>query len=133
MKVVGVKKRLQNIDLSWIMEHWNSFFQDWHAQNLWVSGQEIIAVYSNYDSDEKRAYDLLIGRQWEQKEWYEIIDIAPTLYKEYVPKGSGPENMWKVWEVIWNDKSITRAFDTDYEVFTGDIQNPQVSIFIGIK
>ena len=93
----------------------------------------IIAVYSHYESDTNGSYGLLIGAQGEDEiEWYESIEIAKGNYKEYTTQGAWLKPVGELWKKIWIDTSIHPTYTTDYEVYSSDRKNPNISIFIGV-
>ncbi len=131
-KIVWIKKRLSNSNIAGIMQHWEDFFQGGHMQKLNNGNSPLIAVYHNYESDVTGQYDLLIWIESKEITWYESIEIAQWNYKEYKTEWVWSEPVKKLWQEIWNDKNIVRAYTTDYEVYSWDPKNPKVSIFVSI-
>lgn len=124
---------------------WQRFVQ----QNVAASitnrdGQNLIVVYTDYDSDQTGEYTYLIGARVTSP-----ADIPAGLTLKEVPAGSyavlesenGPvqEILPKMWRQIWSmpqkDLGGQRAFKADYEVYPPDFdpQNVQVTLHIGLR
>lgn len=124
---------------------WQRFVQ----QNVAASipnraDQNLIVVYTDYDSDQTGEYTYLIGSRVTS-----TTDIPVGLTLKEVPAGSyaildsekGPvqEILPKIWRQIWSmppkDLGGQRAFKADYEVYSPgfDPQSVQVTLHIGLK
>lgn len=134
-KIVGIKIRVDNKKVGEIGKLWEKFFSEWHVENLWLQWKPTYGVYYNYSSGRNWDFDLLIGWESDNIEWYDVIEIANTPYKEYSTNGIMPSKIHTAWAEIWNDHGIQRAYKTDYEYYTssGDVKNPDVRIFVGLK
>ncbi|MCP8351954.1 GyrI-like domain-containing protein [Candidatus Synchoanobacter obligatus] len=110
------------------------------------SDHRIIALYTDYDSDEAGEYTYAIGHQVIDPEDMpsdcEIFDIPGGRYLRY-PSQRGPINqvLPLVWQEIWaktqaGELGVTRAFQTDFEFH--NYEDPlsaevQVDIYLSIK
>ncbi|OJG99731.1 hypothetical protein RV18_GL000070 [Enterococcus termitis] len=90
---------------------------------------DLYAVYSNYETNFKGDYDLLIG-----SEQADLQDEVKILAGEYVaiPVAEGtPEGVGKAWQKIWQDEALEkrRTYRTDIEHYQKD---GTVTIFLSI-
>jgi predicted transcriptional regulator YdeE len=103
------------------------------------------AVYSNYESDEYGAYDLLIGVEVTSVEnlpegfsfsaiatgRYAVVTTEKGLVTEMVP------GTWKeIWQMPREEMGGKRAFLTDYEIYGSQATDPRnavVDIYIGLE
>jgi predicted transcriptional regulator YdeE len=106
--------------------------------------QNLIVVYTDYESDETGEYTYLIGSRVTS-----TADVPAGLTLKEVPagsyaileseKGPAPVVVSKIWQQIWSispkDLGGQRAFQADYEVYPPgyDPQNVQVTLHIGLK
>ncbi|MDQ0162821.1 GyrI-like domain-containing protein [Aeribacillus alveayuensis] len=101
----------------------------------------ILAIYTNYESDEAGSYTFAIGAE------VTTINQVPTGMKSFfirecpyvvftTRKGSIPEIVVEAWQYIWEwSKTNKRAFLTDFEVYDERCKNPensQVDIYISV-
>jgi predicted transcriptional regulator YdeE len=134
-RIVGIKIRVNNKKAGEIWKLWEKFFVEWHLEKLWLKWKPTYGVYFNYSSDKNGDFDLLVGWESDNIEWYETVEIIDSLYKEYTTTWSIPQKIHDAWARIWNDTTIQRAYKTDYEYYTSseNPKNPDVRIFIGVK
>lgn len=102
----------------------------------------IIALYTNYESDEKGSYEYALG--------YEVMKNAilhDEMKKFTIPKQNyivfttrrGPlkEVILETWQFIWEwSKNNKRAFGSDFELYDErsiDPQNGQADIYISVN
>jgi len=129
-----------------IGELWQEFIQWQIAGTIpQKAGNEILAVYSDYESDETGAYTYLLGVRV-----HSVNDVPPGLISQHVPAGRyaaitsevGPvtQVVPKLWQRIWSmpaeELGGQRAFQIDYEVYGQAASNPenaQVTVFLGLK
>lgn len=147
--LIGIETRTDNqsevTGQGEIPKMWQRVFQEGvqaKIQNL--SGQEMYAVYSNYESDENGKYDYFVG--------YKVKDlnaipaglvgkkVLSGKYKEF-ETARGPiykviGELWmKIWKMTVQDFGGKRAFKTDYEVYGAEAADPNqavVKVFLGI-
>lgn len=124
---------------------WQRFMQQNVAANIPNrADQDLLAVYTDYESDQTGEYTYLIGARVTS-----TADIPAGLTLKEIPAGSyailqsdtGPlqQVMPKIWTQIWSmsakDLGGQRAFKADYEVYPPgfDPQNAQITLHIGLK
>jgi len=106
--------------------------------------QDLLVVYTDYQSDQNGEYTYLIGARVTS-----TADVPPGLTLKEIPEGGyaeiptdkGPvaSVIPKAWQRIWamsaKELGGSRAFLDDYEVYPPgfDPQNAQVTIYIGLK
>ncbi|WP_230199166.1 GyrI-like domain-containing protein [Risungbinella massiliensis] len=126
-----------------IAKQWENFYQNnIHAQILNKKDTSILALYTDYESDETGSYTYALGAQVEDTvdvpEGMEKIIIPPAKYVVFTTsKGPLQEVSVEAWKYIWEwSKQNERAFLADFEVYderASDPQNAQVDIYISIK
>jgi len=133
MKVTWIQKNVNNQRIPEIMQLWNDFFSQGHMEKLWEGN--LIAVYSNYSCEDYKTadFDLLVWRNRIHIDWYETIEIPEAKYKKYTASWAWPEVVQSLWQEIWNDTSIQRAYTIDYELYEWSPESPLVTIFIAVK
>jgi predicted transcriptional regulator YdeE len=148
--IVGIQVRTDNAsEMSGhgeIGKLWGRFLQqNLAAQIPHRTGESLMAVYSNYASDEKGTYDYLLGVP------VSSIDNLPTglSFRRIPPgeyaiitteKGNAAEVVPAAWKRIWamtpTELGGHRAFLADYEVYyqrSADPANARVEIHLGLK
>lgn len=148
--LIGIETRTDNksemTGQGEIPKMWQRIFQEGvqgKIQNL--AGQEIYAVYSNYESDENGKYDYFVG--------YKVKDlnsvpaglvgkkILSGVYKKFETNRGVIHRivgeLWmKIWKMTSEDFGGKRAFHTDYEVYGAQAANPNdavVEVYLGIQ
>ena len=144
--VVGIEARTNNSrEMSGtgvIASQWARFMKE----NLLAtipgkSDAAILAVYSDYASNENGEYNFLIGVRAGSS-----AAVPPGMVARQVPGGRyavftsevGPVEKVVVatWQRVWAATDIERAFKVDFEVYdvrARDLKNALVDLFIGIK
>lgn len=97
-----------------ISDMWNKFFQ------TYIGEGPIVAVYTNYASDETGAYDFYIGTV--QNDISEpTLTLAEGKYFVIEIDADSPEEMQaevgKAWQEIWCNTDLKRTFVADYELY----------------
>lgn len=135
--VVGVQIRTNNAEaMDTIGPLWGRVMTEGLIQKIPdPADQQLIAVYSNYESDHNGAYDYTIGRRvnaiGEIPEGMAHVKFSETRYAIVTARGEMPEAVVKTWVEIW-EADLPRAFTTDFEVH--DFENPdQVEIWLSVK
>ncbi|TGK36059.1 AraC family transcriptional regulator [Leptospira gomenensis] len=124
---------------------WRRFYEEGILER--IPGKKnpvhVLAVYTDYESDETGAYRLLIGAEVESPE-----NVPDGLEIRYIPKGEytkitserGPieKAAVGVWTEIWGDAELKqkRKFAADFELYdqrAADPQDAQLDVFIGIR
>ncbi|EGN0215887.1 AraC family transcriptional regulator [Listeria monocytogenes] len=106
-EIFGKKIRANNANFSPIAELWGEMMVNKPAG-------DIFAVYSNYASDYKGDYDLLVGtRDWDEQQ---SVIIEPGEYVVFSVDNANHKGVEKVWQEIWaRDSELKRAYKTDFE------------------
>lgn len=102
----------------------------------------ILALYTNYESDETGKYSFGIGAEVEQNttvpEGLEKVVVPEANYIIFTTrKGPVHEVVVEAWKEIWEwSKTNERAFLTDFELYderATDPENSQIDIYISVK
>ncbi len=105
----------------------------------------IVAVYSDYESDKDGPYNYLLGAKVSSTK-----DVPPGMVSRAVESGSyamftakggpPPQMILDLWKRIWSLEkpgSLHRAYRTDFEVHSGalanDPANAQVDVYVGLQ
>lgn len=124
---------------------WQRFVQQGTAANIPNrADQNLLAVYTDYESDQNGEYTYLIGSRVTS-----TANVPAGLTLKEIPAGNyavlesdkGPTQVVipKIWQQIWSmlpkDLGGQRAFQADYEIYppSFDPQNVQVTLHIGLK
>ena len=121
--IKGKKIRTNNGKIDEIIQLWS------YVSQMQLSG-EVYAVYSNYASNFKGDYDLLIGN--ERANFPESSTIQAGNYVEITVADGTPENVGKAWQGIWEDANLEsrRSYLTDFEYYKTD---GSVSIYLSVS
>ncbi|TYP79124.1 GyrI-like domain-containing protein [Paenibacillus methanolicus] len=121
---------------------WGQFFGNQVMEKIANRKNDtILAVYTDYESDETGAYTYVLGAEIAeagQDKELRTIAIPDQKYVVFTTrKGPVPEVVVEAWQEIWSwSKHNERAFVADFEVYDGrasDPANSQVDIYISIK
>ncbi|WP_237732264.1 GyrI-like domain-containing protein [Flavobacterium sp. UGB4466] len=100
---------------------------------------DIYAVYRDYETDFNGAYTLIIGSRVSTLEnvpkGFVGITIETDVYQKYLSKGKMPEAVFNTWLEIWQDKSLNRAYKSDFTIHGEkyyDGNNAEVETYISI-
>lgn len=149
-QLIGLKVRTSNtIEATAqgeIPKLWTKLFaENVKAQIPDASGDEIYAVYCNYESNEKGSYDFFLG--------YKVSGLSSVpagLHEQTIQAGNYkkletsrgavfqvvPEIWFKIWKMTAAEFGGERVFQTDFEVYGSRAQNPNdavVEVYLGIK
>ncbi|MFM1651021.1 GyrI-like domain-containing protein [Brevibacillus sp. B_LB10_24] len=128
-----------------IVSLWEQYRQEQVQQQICnrTDGNQTIALYSQYESDETGLYTYSIGSFVDSLEGRENqlagIVIPPAAYAVFTSrKGPLAEVVLETWQVIWewSKGGVQRAFTADFEVYDERAADPslaQVDIFIALK
>jgi predicted transcriptional regulator YdeE len=148
--VIGISTRTSNAkEMSGtgaIPQQWDRFMKE----NLLgkipnKSDSNILAVYTDYESDANGAYTFMIGARVSSAE-----DVPPGMVAKKVPAGKYavfisekgfvgkvvPETWSRIWAVPKSSPGGNRAYRADFEVYdqrAADPQNAEVDIYVGIR
>ena len=118
---------------------WNQFYsEDIASQILNKKNNEIISIYTDYESDFTGKYTCIIGLKVKSLEHIPNGLIGRTFkvgnYHKFTAKGLMPNAVVETWKEIWaKDKQLNRKYTADFEVYGQKSQNgdnSEVEIFI---
>jgi predicted transcriptional regulator YdeE len=149
-RVIGIEARTSNAremtDNGVIPKLWDELVREGVLTRIPNrTDSSVIAVYTDYESDENGLYTYVLGAKVRSTE-----TIPQGMVAKQVPAGKyavltsdrGPvtEVVAKTWRRIWSlpqsNPGIRRSFKTDFEIYderASDRQNAQVEIHVGIK
>lgn len=108
-------------------------------QNAIPPKSEVIALYSQYETDEHGTYSYSIGTFAEQcRDGQDVITLPASLYAVFTSqRGRFEEVVFETWQEIWSWKEKgLRTYTGDFEVYderAADIGNAQVTIYVAVK
>lgn len=109
---------------------WSTFF----ASGIATQDAQTLAVYSDYESDEKGSYTYTVGiKNPQPHEGLSTLLIPSGKYLVFTGKGPMPQTVIKTWQEIWRyfESSTThqRTFNVDFEIYLAE---DEVNIYIGV-
>lgn len=119
---------------------WQRFYNDAIAEQIPNTiSNNIIAVYTDYESDYTGAYTTIIGFPVEHLKIIPEGFVGRTFnngsYKKIIAKGKLPEAVVEAWKAIWKqDNKIKRTYIADFEVYPKATQEgtfDEVYLYIG--
>ncbi|MBP0723992.1 AraC family transcriptional regulator [Bacillus sp. RG28] len=126
-----------------IPTQWENFYKKQVLQTIPnKKNSSLIALYTNYDSDENGEYTFGIGAEVIEcdviPEGLVKIDLPESSYIIFTSrKGPVQEVVVEAWQEIWEwSKNNKRAFTADFELYDEralDPQNSQVDIYISVN
>jgi predicted transcriptional regulator YdeE len=148
--VVGISIRTTNAkEMSGngvIARHWDRFMKEGLLNKVPNKvDSNILAVYSDYESDVNGAYSFLLGARVSSAD-----NVPSGMVAKQVPAGRYavftsekglvgkvvPETWSRIWAVPKSAPGGNRAYQADFEVYdqrAADPQNAQVDVYVGIK
>lgn len=140
--IVGIALRTSNDaeGPSAIAAHWNRFYAEQLAQKIpYKKNLCPVALYTDYASDEKGAYTLIVGYEVEKIETVPEGMVARQIpaanYTHFVASGPFPNCLIKTWQEIWK-APLKRAFQADFEFYPEgplDPANTKINLLIGTR
>ena len=99
--------------------------------------QKPTCTYSNYENNEKGAYDVATGLEISKTDNSNYDFIFSTIpsgkYAKFVVRGPMQKVVSEFWKNLWNMK-LPRKFNCDFEEYqTSDPSDAEVHIFISLK
>lgn len=126
-----------------IPKQWENFYSKQLAKQIpFKKNSTILALYTDYESDETGSYSFAIGTEVNQIEHIpnamKAYSIEPSHYIVFTTrKGPVHEVVIEAWQHIWEwSKTNKRAFLTDFELYDEravDPNNSQVDIYISVE
>ncbi|MBC1376614.1 AraC family transcriptional regulator [Listeria sp. FSL L7-0091] len=119
--IFGKEIRANNENFSPIAELWGEIMAD-------KPTGDIFAVYSNYASDYKGDYDLLVGTKGWDEERSVVIEAGE--YLVFSVDNASHKGVEEAWQRIWaQDSKLKRTYKTDFEWYH---TNGKIDIYISI-
>lgn len=121
---------------------WQEFEKGNYAEKISGKlGEEIFAVYHDYEGDFTKPYSYFIGCRVKSDtkvpEGLNSLIIPDQQYRQFIAKGTMPDCVADKWKEIWSsDTEIPRAYNADFEVYderSKDWNHAEVDIFISLK
>ena len=141
--VVGISIRTDNVSGK-AAEQIGGLFARFLGENLQEQikgklGSDIYSVYTHYEGDHTKPYDVILGCKTENlaqiPEGMVGIYLESGEYAAFTAKGNLQEGVvFKTWQKIW-EMDLDRKYTADYEVYGEKTANPEdaeVDIFIAI-
>lgn len=140
--VVGVMARTNNTspDMGVVIGGlWNSFYHDGIYANIQnKSNQKALGIYTNYSTDEKGDYDVIVACEVNLAEGLskDVVErkIPAGKYAKFIVKGDMVKAVAEFWQKLWKMK-LDRAFVADFEEYQDDCMdgNATIHMYIGLK
>jgi predicted transcriptional regulator YdeE len=119
---------------------WQQFEKENYVANIpGKTGDEIFAVYHDYEGDHTQPYAYFIGCKVNAgtaaPDGMDTLTIAEGKYQKIEAKGIMPDCVANAWREIWA-QDTPRTYVADYEVYddrSKDWANATVDIYLGVK
>ncbi|UKT63990.1 GyrI-like domain-containing protein [Pedobacter mucosus] len=144
-KIIGISVKTTNQNNQAATDLGN-LWQQFYSEEIFnkiqnKEGEEIYAVYTDYESDYTGKYTTIIGQR------VSSLDIIPESLtgreiqneklKMYTAKGEMPNAVINIWKELWaSDGALNRTYVADFEVYGTKAQQgseSEVEIFIGVR
>ncbi|MDO5105399.1 GyrI-like domain-containing protein [Capnocytophaga sp.] len=143
-KIIGIAVRTTNANgqsATDLGELWGRFMSETNAKIPNAISEEIIAIYTDYESDYRGAYTTIIGKKVcsldEIPEGMIGREFPVAKFQKFVAKGQMPNAVMQTWKTIWEqDTTLHRAYHYDFEVYGEKSQNgdqSEVEIFVSVN
>lgn len=147
MLLVGLAVRTNNqAELSGqgkIADSMQKFYEEYLGKIINRTDNAVLAIYTDYESDEAGAYTYFLGVSVTKTEnipaGLTIRSIPAARYQVIASKtGVMPEIILDVWRKVWADSELKqrRAYSADFEVYDErckDLNNAQVAVYISVR
>ncbi|MGT2895854.1 GyrI-like domain-containing protein [Streptococcus entericus] len=105
------------------------------------TSDEIIVIYTDYESDYQGAYTAMIGASvYNLKTVPDGMigrEFPKQVFKKIIAKGEMPSALMQTWQDIWqNDNALNRTYLYDMEIYGANSQNgneAEVEIWLGVN
>lgn len=140
IKLIGIEIRTDNSAAhNDIPKLWQNFFsENIQEKILNKASGDIIALYTDYESDFTKPYTLIIGCKVNDINKIPAGMTARTIqaskYAVFNAKGKMPEEILNTWKIIWNS-DVNRTYSGDFELYSVKYRSssPELDIFVAIK
>ncbi|AOW21969.1 GyrI-like domain-containing protein [Urechidicola croceus] len=133
--IIGISVRTINsggqagIDIKKLWDKW--FSENCSSKISNKMNDDIINLYTDYDSDEYGYYTTIVGNKVTDlesiPEGFVGKYIPATNYEKFISKGKLPECVLNTWETIWKSKN-NRIYIADFDVYRLEEMNPENAI-----
>lgn len=93
----------------------------------------IVCAYTDYESDYKGAYRVVLGHQCEKR--LDSVVIPASTYAVFSVHGAYPQSLLCTWQWIWNS-DLARTYTGDFELYpAGFFDDPQrrFEVYVAIR
>lgn len=143
-EVIGISTRTSNENNQTaqdIGQLWAKFMSEDISEKIPNKlGDDILSIYTNYESDHTKPYDTILGCK------VSSLDTIPDgmvgqsfeggTFAQFLSKGDATKGaVYNTWTEIWNT-NLDRLYTADFEVYGVRAQNPsdaEVNIFVAIR
>lgn len=120
---------------------WQRFYGEGFPQKIANKlSEDLYCVYTDYESDHLGDYTCFLGYRVEKtdnKADTSMMHISAASYQTFDASGELPHSVLKVWETIWKDSSLKRAFSADFDLYkfseATEGKEPEVTIYLSVK
>lgn len=142
-QVIGIAVRTTNENgqaASDIGSLWGKFMTENILQKIPNRlNDDIIAVYTNFESDHTKPYDTILGCKVSTldliPEHMTGVTIAAGTFSKFISKGDiAKGSVYQSWVTIWNT-DLDRLYTADFEVYGEKAKNPtaaEVDIYVAV-
>ncbi len=143
-KVIGIKVRTTNENMQAakdIPALWEQFMTKNIREKIPNKEKnDLYAIYTNYESDYRGAYDMIIGCKVyslnEVPSEMSALEIPATSYEEFIAEGKLNDNIvYNKWMEIWQSE-LNREYQADFEIYPENVipsEDTKVPIYISVK
>lgn len=144
--VIGIEARTSNaLEMSFegvIPEQWGRFMREDLAGKIPNrADSDIIALYTDYDSDDSGMYTVVLGVRVtcadEIPEGMVLRNVPSSRYAIF-PSARGPAArvVFETWQKIWKANDLNRSYQADFEVYGAEAADPRdcrIDIYVGVR
>ncbi|ASB88944.1 GyrI-like domain-containing protein [Bacillus sonorensis] len=117
----------------------SAMWELFRKQIIKTATSDIIALYSQYETDESGTYTYSIGTFFDACEHGEdVITLPSSLYAVFTSRrGRLEEVVFETWQDIWSwDQKALRTYTGDFEVYgetAANSEDAQVTVYVAVK
>lgn len=144
-KIIGISTRTTNKNSQALQDLgalWGRFFSEAVAEKIpHKISDEILAIYTDYQSDYTEEYTTIIGMKVSSLDDIPVgmvgREFSAENFQLFTAKGEMPKAVGEKWMEIWSqDSQLKRKYTYDYEVYSAKSQNgenSEVDIFVAVE
>lgn len=138
---IGIKTTNENgKSIQDIANMWQKFFEEEIYNKIEnKANNKTIGMYTNYEGDSTKPYYFMACAEIEKETQHREDRIVKTIpkgkYAKFVINGDVQKSVGEAWREIWN-MNLKRKYSCDFEEYqndSGDMQNQEIYIYIGIE